>query len=212
MLALQWYVPLLGTFRRRMTQMELPWKEIPVMLETAALAQMMHPARLAVAFAVLTATSTREVFATTWDEIDQEERLWLVPSSRASDSTAHPVPLSDQSITILRAAEASSNGTFVFPGRDGCQPDAATRNALASLAHATLGTQDFRAVYEGWRSHNAATSSCAHSPDSSVIQAWADFVMPNDESLKAWTQPVHKSNGNPPTDKPPNAGVEDADD
>jgi integrase len=56
----------------------------------------------ALAFAILTAARSGEVFGATWDEIDIGARVWTVPGARMKMEKEHRVPLSDASLLILR--------------------------------------------------------------------------------------------------------------
>lgn len=53
-----------------------------------------------------------------WSEIDWDEAIWTIPASRTKLRRAHEVPLSLQSLALLRELEQHSGGlAFMFPGQ-----------------------------------------------------------------------------------------------
>ena len=55
----------------------------------------------AVEFAILTATQPNEVRGATWDEIDTDGGLWVIPGSRMKGGVTHHVPLSMAAQALL---------------------------------------------------------------------------------------------------------------
>ena len=60
------------------------------------------PVKLAFEFLVLTAARSGEVRLTTWDEMDLDAAVWLVPGARMKAKRDHRVPLSARALEILR--------------------------------------------------------------------------------------------------------------
>ena len=51
-----------------------------------------------------------------WAEIDVDQRIWTIPSTKMKGKRSHLVPLSDQSLAILdELRPLTANGQFVFP-------------------------------------------------------------------------------------------------
>ena len=73
-------------------------------------------------FTILTAARTGEAIGATWDEIDVERRLWIVPAHRMKAQREHRVPLSDRALVILSEMEAARQGEFVFLGNRARKP------------------------------------------------------------------------------------------
>jgi integrase len=78
-------------------------------------------AKLAFEFLILTARRTNEVLGARWDEIDETERTWFVPSARMKgerrkrNPRSHVVLLSDRAIEILAAAKELDGLEYIFP-------------------------------------------------------------------------------------------------
>jgi integrase len=74
--------------------------------------------------ALLTGQRRDEVSRMRWDEIDEAERIWMLPGSRTKSGRPHVVPLSDSAMGLLAAARKSCEalaktkgvprGPFVF--------------------------------------------------------------------------------------------------
>lgn len=71
----------------------------------------------------LTFVRTSELIKATWDEFDFEKKIWKIPSSRMKMKREHIVPLSIQSIDILKKLKSFSiHSDFVFSGRNQNKP------------------------------------------------------------------------------------------
>ncbi|MEI6318278.1 MAG: tyrosine-type recombinase/integrase [Pseudomonadota bacterium] len=71
-------------------------------------------APLAFEFLILTAARTKEVTGAKWDEIDFVLKRWTVPKERMKAGKEHIVPLSARALSILKAAQATASGEYVF--------------------------------------------------------------------------------------------------
>src|ERR1700730_1817054 len=49
-----------------------------------------------------------------WKEIDLDAKLWTLPAARAKNSIEHSIPLSDQTVEILKALPRIASSAFVF--------------------------------------------------------------------------------------------------
>ena len=56
----------------------------------------------AIEFTILTACRTSEVLKAKWNEIDFNNKIWIIPEDRMKAHREHHVPLSDRSILILQ--------------------------------------------------------------------------------------------------------------
>ncbi len=92
-------------------------EELPKFLQTLISADIHITTKLALEFAILTATRTGEVRGATWNEIDLDACIWKIPAERMKMKMAHNVPLSKQAVAILNRMKIlfGDNG-FVFPG------------------------------------------------------------------------------------------------
>ena len=70
----------------------------------------------ALEFLIVTATRTGEVIGARWDEVDLEEKTWIVPAARMKARREHRVPLSTVALALLKRMNEGREGNFVFPG------------------------------------------------------------------------------------------------
>ncbi|MEG2808277.1 MAG: site-specific integrase, partial [Acinetobacter sp.] len=74
----------------------------------------------ALEFAILTACRSGEIFGATWQEIDFDSKVWIIPKERMKAEKEHRVPLSEPTIRLLKSiqAETQSQG-YIFPAPRG---------------------------------------------------------------------------------------------
>jgi len=89
---------------------------------------------------------SREIRLATWEEIDLENGLWIVPAEHMKMGREHIVPLSTQVISILKEIPRVSG--LIFPGRTG---GPISRNGLA-LSIRYLGYGKGQMCFHGFRS------------------------------------------------------------
>ena len=72
---------------------------------------------LALEFLILTAGRAGEVLRASWDEIDIDAQVWVVPDSRMKAGREHRVPLSPRALAILERVAEIRTGDLVFAGQ-----------------------------------------------------------------------------------------------
>ena len=70
----------------------------------------------ALEFTVLTATRTSETIGARWDEIDLDQKLWVIPAARMKANRPHVVPLSERAVRILKALPRDGEHVFINGG------------------------------------------------------------------------------------------------
>lgn len=85
----------------------------------AELAQRDGMGAAALRFAALCASRSGEVRGATWDEIDLDAAMWVIPPSRMKMGREHRVPLSEAAVKLLKAVPKMKNVPFVFPSVTG---------------------------------------------------------------------------------------------
>lgn len=86
----------------------LPYTEAANVM--AALLKKESMGSLALMFLILTAARSGEVRGATWEEIDFDQRLWIIPASRMKAGREHVVPLSDMAVDLLNKAKLARKG------------------------------------------------------------------------------------------------------
>lgn len=178
-----------------------PWQMVPSFVKEHLAGA--GGAKAALLFAILTATRSGEVRGAIWDEIDFDNRLWIIPAERMKAGVEHRVPLSEQALAILHTQ--SRLNEFVFPAlRGGQLSDMALTqilrkaNAPSDAPGRVATVHGFRSSFRNWAADtgidsDTAERSLAHAIRNrvqaayersdrlearrEVMQRWADFVL-----------------------------------
>lgn len=199
-----------GKTVRTQHQPAMPWPLIPDFAVThLPVPQCPEVGRQVLAFLILTAARSGEVRNMTWDEVDLDTGVWTVPAARMKAKQIHRVPLSEQAMAILEH-QRIQHENLVFPSLRGRAPlsDMALTallrrvKATSDVAGRAATAHGFRSSFRDWCSEKGyprdlAERSLAHVLSNKVeaayhrtdlleqrrplMQAWADFVMPNEE-------------------------------
>ena len=135
--------------------------------------------KLCFEFLVLTACRSREVREATWAEVDFEDCVWTVPSSRTKTGREHRVPLSDRAVEVLREAEAIRQNVRVFPSATGRAMSDSTVSKLVRELGIEAVPHGFRSTFRDWCGEMTSTprevaeAALAHQVGSSVELAYA---------------------------------------
>ena len=73
----------------------------------------------ALEFAILTACRSGEIFGATWQEIDFESKVWIIPRERMKAEKEHRVPLSQEALSLLESIQLYTPQDFIFPAPRG---------------------------------------------------------------------------------------------
>jgi integrase len=195
------------TIGERGNHAAMPYADVPAFM--AKLKDAPGTAAKALAFAILTAARSGEVFGAKWDEIDLEAGVWTVAKERMKAKREHRVPLNAAALAILREQlEARvTDGVYVFSG-------ARPRQALSVMALAMtmrrLGAgqftvHGFRSAFRDWAGdetafpREVAEAALAHAVGDETERAYrrGDALMKRRELMNAWErhcEPVKAAN------------------
>jgi len=156
-------------------QPAMPWQMVPSFVKEH-LAEL-SGARAALLFCILTAARSGEVRGMTWDEIDFDNRLWIVPASRMKAAREHRVPLSSQALAIIKQQARLSS--FVFPALRGGQLSDMALTQILRKAQAPSDAPGRVATVHGFRS--SFRNWCA---DSGIVSDTAERALAHTISNK----------------------------
>jgi integrase len=105
----------------------------------------------ALEFLILTAARTGDVIGARWNEIDLDEKLWVIPAMRMKAGREHRVPLSDRAIEIIKKLPREKDNPFVFIGSRTGKPlgDGALRIETNALRPGVV-PHGFRSTFKDW--------------------------------------------------------------
>lgn len=133
----------------------------------------------ALEFTILTAARSGEVRGATWDEIDLEARVWVVPAERMKAKKEHRVPLSDTAIALLKGLHRLEGSNLVFPPPRGLNPlsDNTLTKVLKDM-EVPVTAHGFRSTFRDWCSEHTeypsevAEMALAHTIGNAVEAAY----------------------------------------
>ena len=154
---------------------------------------------------LLTFVRTSELINATWDEIDFENRKWLIPAKRMKMDKDHIVPLCDQAIEILKEqSEIAGKWPHLFPSPN--KPRQSISNNTILVALKRMGYQGrmtghgFRALAMstikqelGYR-HEVVDRQLAHVPRNKIDKAYdrAQFLDERTVMMQEWADYIDK--------------------
>ena len=112
-------------------------------------------------FTILTATRSGEARGALWNEIDMNERIWIIPANRMKAGREHIVPLSKEAMEILTKMQQwrLDNNEYVFPGvRGGLLSDVAVNKTLHTVV-SEITVHGFRSSFRQWGAETTSFSS-----------------------------------------------------
>lgn len=189
--------PLLSTRAGIVThQPAMPWQMVPAFVKE----HLVEPggAKAALLFTILTAARSGEVRGAIWDEIDFDNRLWIIPAERMKAAREHRVPLSEQALAIIKQQAWLSS--FVFPALRGGQLSDMALTAILRKANApsdapgrVATVHGLRSSFRNWAADNGIDSdvaerALAHTISNKVRAAYerSDRLEARREVMQKW--------------------------
>jgi integrase len=126
----------------------LPWQEIPGFMRR--LRKRTGMSARALEFAILTAARSGEVRFATWNEIDLDAALWVVPGQRTKNGKAHRVPLSKEVVALLRTLPRFENEDTVFTASRGGSLSDMSLSSLTRKMDVDAVPHGFRSSFKDW--------------------------------------------------------------
>jgi integrase len=173
----------------------MPYQDVPAFI-TKLRAVDGIPARV-LEFLVLTATRSGEPRGATWDELDLEAAIWVIPGRRMKTGREHRVPLSRRALAIVKqmAADSKAPSGLIFGGRGGGKvADTALRYVLKSIGHDDITVHGFRSSFRDWCGEQTnyprevAESALAHRVGNEIELAYrrGDALEKRRKLMNAW--------------------------
>lgn len=194
--------------RQRLTRghhAALPYEDISAFM--ADLAGREGVAARALEFTILTACRTSEVLGASWDEVDFDKRIWVVPETRMKAAKEHRVPLSKRAVEILKAQhkealeQAEDDGVliggYLFPGPKPNAPLSTMAMAmLLRRMRSGMTVHGFRSSFRDWASettgfpHEVCEMALAHVIANKAEAAYrrGDLFEKRRKLMEAWAR------------------------
>ncbi len=163
----------------------------------------------ALEFLALTAARSGEVRGATWDEIDEDKGLWIVPAQRMKAQREHRVPLTKDALALLSALPRMQGSDYVFPAaRGGKLSDMALSACMKRMNAGRYGgyldprsgrpavPHGLRSTFRDWAAERTsyerdmAEIALAHTVGSAVERAYrrSDMIEKRRGMMATWAQ------------------------
>ncbi len=128
----------------------LPYREIGTFM--AELREREGLGARALEFLILTVCRSGEVRGATWDEIDVEQRLWIIPAERMKAQREHRVPMSDAALELLRNLPRLQGSNLFFPSTkpSKAMSDMTLTAVLRRMGRTDITVHGFRSSFRDW--------------------------------------------------------------
>lgn len=155
----------------------------------------------ALVFLAMTASRSGEIRGATWDEIDLETGLWVIPADRMKMSREHRVPLTSAAKGLLAALPRFEGSPYVFPAVKGGMISDMTISAVMRRqgftdvrTGRTAVPHGLRSTFRDWAAERTeyprdmAEIALAHNVGSEVERAYrrGDMVEKRRSMMAAW--------------------------
>ncbi|MDO5356615.1 MAG: integrase arm-type DNA-binding domain-containing protein [Conchiformibius sp.] len=174
----------------------LPSERLTEFYSSLSVAAITQQNRLAIMILMLVFVRSNELRGAQWQEIDFQQRIWLIPAQRMKVPRDHLIPLADWTVQLLQELQAITGHTpYLFPSRvkDGYISEAtlntiinrmgykgiATPHGFRSLASSILNEQGFNP--------DAIERQLAHVPKDKIRAAYnrAEYL-PQRTEIMQW--------------------------
>lgn len=179
--------------------------ELPELMEALANASIKGTTRCLIKWQLHTITRPSEASGARWDELDLENKIWIIPQERMKKRREHRIPLTEQMLALLEVMKPiSGHREFIFPSdRDPKKPcNSQTANmalkrmgfagrlvshGLRSLASTTLNEQGFEP--------DLIESALAHVDDNQVRNAYnrTDYLERRKPMMVWWSENIENA-------------------
>jgi len=148
----------------------LPYDDIAEFI--AALRKQSSISAMGLELLILTACRTGEIIKARWDEFDFDKQLWTIPEERMKSGREHRVPLSLDTLEVLKKLNEVSTEGFILPGQ---RPNSSLSNMaflqlLKRMKRPDLTGHGFRSSFKDW------SAECTQYPNEVSEMALAHTV------------------------------------
>jgi integrase len=178
-----------------------PHGQVGAVLRTVRKGKSTEMVKLAFEFIVCTAARTGEVRYAVWEEIDCQNRCWVIPKERMKANRQHTVPLSDAAWTVLEAArqhrsdDAEATG-LIFSNPRGGELSDMTFTQLLRRMGVVYTMHGFRASFRTWGAdiahyeHDMLEIALSHVVGDSTVRAYhrSDMLEKRRRLMREWAE------------------------
>lgn len=172
----------------------MPYPELPAFMKE--LRSRSGSGARALELLILTACRSGEVRGASWDEIDFESKLWVIPAHRMKMAQEHRIPLSEAALDLLRQVYRLEGSNLVFTSTKPSAPlsDMTLTAVLRRCGGGSYTVHGFRSCFRDWLAEttNYPNEACelalAHSISNKVEAAYrrGDMLDKRSQMMNDW--------------------------
>jgi integrase len=121
-------------------------------------------------FTILTVARTNEAIGATWDEIDLDNRVWIISAARMKMKKEHRVPLSEPVLAILQKMQSQRHNDYIFANATKGLSSMAMLQVLKRMGQTDITVHGFRSTFRDW------AAECTDYPNEVVEMALAHTI------------------------------------
>ncbi|APG06979.1 hypothetical protein BKD09_01435 [Bradyrhizobium japonicum] len=182
----------------------LPYQRLPAFMRE--LRKGIGVAAAALEFQILTAVRPGNAVGATWEQMDRQQAVWIIPAVLMKSDAEHKVPLSKAALSVLDRMEALKDGSdYIFPNAKG-KPlsDASTAAVIGRMneherqwidpkVDREVVPHGFRSSFRDWAAEHGyddavAEAALAHKVGDDVVAAYkrTTFFELRKQVMKDW--------------------------
>lgn len=142
-------LPRISKVKRVRHHPAMPWDETPKFMK--ALREKEGFGARALEFGILTTVRSGSIRKATWDQIDFDNAIWVIPADNMKGKREHRVPLSKAAIDLLHQLPRIEGCDWLFPGTR-LQPlsDMSLSAVLKRMGLSQYTVHGFRSTFRDW--------------------------------------------------------------
>lgn len=151
-------LPRISKVKRVRHHPAMPWPETPKFMQ--ALREKEGFGARALEFCILTTVRSGSIRKATWDQIDFDNAIWVIPADNMKGKREHRVPLSKAAIDLLHKLPRIEGCDWLFPGtRLQALSDMSLSAVLKRMGFSQYTVHGFRSTFRDWAAEETHHSS-----------------------------------------------------
>lgn len=179
-------------------------EELPVLMRSISRASIKFVTRCLIEWQLHTLARPSEAAGAKWEEIDFDQKLWIIPAERMKKRRTHTVPLTPQTLAILEELKPiSGHRDHIFPADR--NPRSHMNAQTANMAIKRMGYEN-KLVAHGLRAlgsttlneqgfdHDLVEAALAHVDKNEVRAAYnrSDYIKRRTTMMEWWSEHIEK--------------------
>ncbi len=183
----------------------IPPDELPDLMTALASAKITDQTRIMFKWQLHTMTRPIEAATAKWEDVDLDNKVWIIPANRMKMKKPHTIPLTEQTLALIELIKPiSKNREYLFPGQR--NPRSHANSASVNMAIKRMGYKG-KLVSHGLRSiastalneqgfnPDVIESALAHIDKNEVRRAYnrSEYLEQRRKLMCWWSESIEKA-------------------